>query len=267
MPAGRRGAIATAGRGSRRNSDAPAVVSVDCGPGGSCAGISGAATSLDGKATLTSEVGAATGVAGRMNMKATTPDHQSADEQQRPRVCGRGGVDDTGSDLGKSAWMNPVARFDMARHSSSTRRADPGQIRGGVHLRGCIGQSSSDLGEEPGQGVDIMSPLCASRSTRGSSTISASGPISATCCANSRGSIKTLSAMLLCREPDLGIAAQFGPNFRGVANPHLTTRCASRFTSRGCFDANGPMSTTRRTTCCRLPSDADLSSRFTTAST
>ena len=76
-----------------------------------------------------------------------------------------------------------------------------------------------------------MSRACASRSTRGRSTISASGPTSATFCDSWRGSITNTEYILLCREPDLGIAAQLGPNFRGVARA-LTQLLAARTDSR-----------------------------------
>ena len=68
---------------------------------------------------------------------------------------------------------------------------------------------------------------------RGSSTISASAPTSATSCGSWRGSISDTEYVLLCREPDLGVAAQLGPNFRARrSNRRPTTRCASRFTCR-----------------------------------
>ena len=50
-----------------------------------------------------------------------------------------------------------------------------------------------------------------------SSTTSASAPTSATCCGTSRASITTTEYVLLCHEPDLGVAAQLGPNFRDGA--------------------------------------------------
>ena len=46
-----------------------------------------------------------------------------------------------------------------------------------------------------------MSRACESRSTRGSSTISASAPTSATCCASSRGSITTLNTSCSAARP------------------------------------------------------------------
>ena len=50
-------------------------------------------------------------------------------------------------------------------------------------------------------------------------TTSASARTRATCCGISRGSIRDSEYVLLCHQPDLGIGAQLGQNFRTVLEP------------------------------------------------